>query len=75
MAASLDKDIILAEGYKQYITGRKHMARMGDRHADVHEEIPLDGIGGVNVLVKAEVHRSGMTFFSLTHISRRRVVC
>ena len=29
------------------------------RHKDV--EIELDGIGGVNILVKADVHRSGMT--------------
>ena len=32
---------------------------MGDRHADPFEEIELDGIGGVNILVKADVHRSG----------------
>jgi hypothetical protein len=32
---------------------------MGDRHADPFEEVELDGIGGVNILVKADVHRSG----------------
>lgn len=36
------------------------MARMGDWRSDNHEEIELDGIGGVNILVKADVHRSGM---------------
>lgn len=46
-------------GYKQYDTGRTYMAKMGDRHADPFEEIELDGIGGVNILVKADVHRSG----------------
>lgn len=35
------------------------MARMGDWRNDKDEEIVLDGIGGVNILVKAEVHRSG----------------
>lgn len=35
------------------------MAKMGDRHANPFEEIELDGIGGVNILVKADVHRSG----------------
>lgn len=35
------------------------MARMGDWRNDNHEEIELDGIGGVNILVKADVHRSG----------------
>ena len=33
---------------------------MGNWRDDKDEEIPLDGIGGVNILVKAEVHRSGM---------------
>ncbi|KAI2640261.1 putative ANP1 protein [Xylaria nigripes] len=62
LANKLDKDIVLAEGYKQYDTGRTYMAKMGDRHADRFEEIELDGIGGVNILVKADVHRSGINF-------------
>jgi len=37
------------------------MARMGDWRNDKDEEIELDGIGGVNILVKADVHRSGTT--------------
>lgn len=32
---------------------------MGDWRDDPHMEIQLDGIGGVNILVKADVHRSG----------------
>lgn len=36
------------------------MAKMGDRRENKDEEIELDGIGGVNILVKADVHRSGM---------------
>jgi hypothetical protein len=36
------------------------MAKMGDWRKNAHEEIELDGIGGVNILVKADVHRSGM---------------
>jgi hypothetical protein len=35
------------------------MALMGDRRKNKDEEIELDGIGGVNILVKADVHRSG----------------
>lgn len=35
------------------------MARMGDWRNNKDEEIDLDGIGGVNILVKADVHRSG----------------
>ncbi|KAI1344794.1 putative ANP1 protein [Xylariaceae sp. FL0016] len=62
LASKLDKDVVLAEGYKQYDTGRTYMARMGNRADDPNEEIELDGIGGVNILVKAEVHRSGINF-------------
>ena len=51
---------MLAEGYKEYDTGREYMARMGDWRNNKDEEINLDGIGGVNIVVKADVHRSGM---------------
>jgi hypothetical protein len=37
------------------------MARMGNRHENKDKEIKLQGIGGVNILVKADVHRSGTT--------------
>jgi len=46
-------------GYKEFDTGRTYMAKMGDRREDKDEEIELDGIGGVSILVKADVHRSG----------------
>jgi Anp1 len=59
LAASLDKDTIIAEGYKELKTGRKHLAMMGDWRFNKDEEVELDGIGGVNILVKADVHRSG----------------
>ena len=36
------------------------MARMGDWRLNKDEELQLDGIGGVNILVKADVHRSGL---------------
>lgn len=62
LASTLDKDVVLAEGYKEYDTGRTYMARMGDWREDKDEEIELDGIGGVNILVKADVHRSGINF-------------
>lgn len=62
LAASLDKDTVLAEGYKEYVTGRTHMAKMGNWRDNKDIEIPLDGIGGVNIIVKADVHRSGINF-------------
>jgi hypothetical protein len=36
------------------------MARIGDWRENPDVELELDGIGGVNILVKADVHRSGM---------------
>ncbi|KAI6784362.1 mannan polymerase II complex ANP1 subunit [Emericellopsis cladophorae] len=62
LAQRLDKDVVLAEGYKEYKTDRTYMCQMGDRHANPDEELELDGIGGVSILVKADVHRSGINF-------------
>lgn len=62
LADILDKDVVLAEGYRQYDTGRTYMATMGDWRNNKDEELELDGIGGVNILVKADVHRSGINF-------------
>ena len=35
---------------------------MGDWRKNKKKEVKLDGIGGVNILVKADVHRSGKLF-------------
>ncbi|KAL2757976.1 glycosyltransferase family 62 protein [Sodiomyces alcalophilus JCM 7366] len=59
---TLPKDVILAEGYKEVDTGRTYLATMGDRHANKHVEVELDGVGGVSIMVKADVHRSGINF-------------
>ncbi|POR34646.1 Mannan polymerase II complex ANP1 subunit [Tolypocladium paradoxum] len=62
LAESLDKDVVLVEGYHQFDTRRTYMARMGDWRDNKDEELDLDGIGGVSILVKADVHRSGVNF-------------
>ncbi|KAL4725314.1 hypothetical protein ACLX1H_007461 [Fusarium chlamydosporum] len=62
LANSLPKDTIIVEGYKEFDTGREYMCRMGDWRENKDVELPLDGIGGVNILVKADVHRSGINF-------------
>ncbi len=62
LAASLDKDVVIAEGYKEFKTDRKYLAQMGDWRFNKDDEVELDGIGGVNILVKADVHRSGMLY-------------
>ena len=41
------------------------MALMGNWRNNKDFEIPLDGIGGVNILVKADVHRSGKRWIRL----------
>ena len=48
-------------GCKEYDTGRTYMAKMGDWRQNKDEEVQLDGIGGVNIVVKADVHRSGVS--------------
>jgi len=62
LAKSLDKDTIIVEGYKEFETGRNYLAKMGDWRQNKDEEIELDGIGGVNIVVKADVHKSGINF-------------
>lgn len=56
---NLDPNVVLAEGYKEYDTGRTYLVSMGDWRKNKDEEVELDGIGGVNILVKADVHRTG----------------
>ncbi|KAJ5231569.1 Mannan polymerase II complex anp1 subunit [Penicillium citrinum] len=62
LRSTLDPDTVLAEGYKEYDTGRTYLVGMGDWRKNKDEEVDLDGIGGVNILVKADVHRSGINF-------------
>lgn len=57
-------------GYKQYDTGRTYMAKMGDWRENKDVELELDGIGGVNILVKADVHRSGMPLDPILSLKR-----
>ena len=62
LAAGMGKDDILLEGYAQMATYRTLMAYMADEKADPNQEVPLDGVGGTALLVKAEVHRDGAMF-------------
>ncbi|KAI5301746.1 hypothetical protein KEM56_001402 [Ascosphaera pollenicola] len=62
LAASLPKDTVLVEGYKEFDTKRKYLVSMGDWRKNKDEEVHLDGIGGVNIIVKADVHRAGINF-------------
>jgi len=63
MLKKLSPDTVVVEGYKSHFdTGRVYMAKMGDWRDDAKKEIHLDGIGGVSIVVKADVHRSGCNF-------------
>jgi mannan polymerase complexes MNN9 subunit len=55
-------DDILLEGYAEMATYRTLMAYMATDDGDPKQEIPLDGVGGTSLLVKAEVHRDGAMF-------------
>lgn len=62
LGSQMGPDDILLEGYADMATYRALMAYMADDHGDPHMEVPLDGVGGTALLVKAEVHRDGAMF-------------
>lgn len=61
LASKMGKDDILLEGYSQMATYRTLLAYLAD-DGDIMQEVPLDGVGGTALLVKAEVHRDGAMF-------------
>ncbi|KAH8815264.1 glycosyltransferase family 62 protein [Xylogone sp. PMI_703] len=61
-AETMGPDDILLEGYAEMPTYRTLMAYMTSEDGDRHETVPLDGVGGTALLVKAEVHRDGAMF-------------
>lgn len=62
MAKGMDKDDLLLEGYKEMATYRSLMAYAYRPNEPVNQVMPLDGVGGTALLVKAEVHRDGAMF-------------
>ena len=62
LSKKMGLDDILVEGYAELATYRTLMAYMVDEEADLHTEVPLDGVGGTALLVKADVHRDGAMF-------------
>lgn len=63
IAEKMGPDDILLEGYEEMATYRALMAYMADDDGgDLHQEVPLDGVGGAALLVKADVHRDGAMF-------------
>lgn len=70
LGSSMGPDDILLEGYAEMATYRTLMAYMAEDNGDPKQEVPLDGVGGTALLVKAEVHRDGAMFppFSFYHL-------
>ncbi len=72
LASKMGPDEILLEGYADMATYRTLMAMTADKSEgrDQRHEIPLDGVGGTALMVKAEVHRDGAMFppFAFYHL-------
>lgn len=72
IAKKMSPDDILLEGYGEMATYRKLMAKIADTSEGRDQTIimPLDGVGGTALLVKAEVHRDGAMFppFAFYHL-------
>ena len=72
MGAGMAPDDIILEGYADVATYRPLMAMSADttESRDQRAIMPLDGVGGTALLVKAEVHRDGAMFppFSFYHL-------
>lgn len=62
LAEGLDEDACIVEGYVEYQTWRPHLAYLRDPYGDPEVEMDLDGIGGVSILTKARVFRTGSHF-------------
>ena len=62
LAETLDEDAVIVEGYAEYATWRPHLAYLRDPYGDPDMEMDIDGVGGVSILAKARVFRSGVHF-------------
>src|ERR1700760_3826463 len=62
LADTLDEDAVIVEGYAEYATWRPHLAYLRDPYGDPDVEMELDGVGGVSILAKAKVFRTGVHF-------------
>lgn len=62
LASTMADDEIIVEGYQEIVTYRPLMAHFYDETGNVNDEMPLDGVGGTCLLVKADVHRDGAMF-------------
>ena len=69
LASTLDEDDVIVEGYAEYPTWRVHLAYLRSEEGSLDEFINLDGVGGVSILAKAKVFRSGANFPGFSFLS------
>ena len=64
LASKMGPDEVLLEGYAEMATYRTLMTKLATLDGDRDERrlMPLDGVGGTALMVKAEVHRDGAMF-------------
>lgn len=62
LAKTLDEEDVIVEGYAEYPTWRVHLANLRNVEGNQDDLIELDGVGGVSILAKAKVFRSGVNF-------------
>ena len=64
LASKMGPDEVLLEGYAEMATYRTLMTKLAKTGSDRDERrlMPLDGVGGTALMVKAEVHRDGAMF-------------
>lgn len=72
LASKMGPDEILLEGYAEMPTYRTLMAMLAETgdSRDKRRIMPLDGVGGTALMVKADVHRDGAMFppFAFYHL-------
>ncbi|EDO17772.1 hypothetical protein Kpol_541p15 [Vanderwaltozyma polyspora DSM 70294] len=66
LAKNLDEDDVIVEGYAEYPTWRVHLAYIREKNGNPNQVVDLDGVGGVSILVKAKLFRSGIHFPAFT---------
>lgn len=66
LAATLDEDDVIVEGYAEYPTWRMHLAYIRDPNGNPDELVDLDGVGGVSILARAAIIRQGVNFPAFT---------
>lgn len=69
LAATLNEDDVIVEGYAEYPTWRVHLGYIRNSNGDPNELVDLDGVGGVSILAKAKVFRQGVHFPAFTFLN------